>query len=66
MNPNDLWNSRNEQDWINALDEYRNCIRENYRQLEEYLDNLDANEINEIRLYNAEEWRDFLLEKYFH
>lgn len=59
---NYLWHSQNLQEWENALDNYYNLVKPQNMVLEKELDNLDFNTVKNM---NAEQFYNFLHDKYF-
>jgi hypothetical protein len=57
-----LWYSKNESDWINALNSYWNYVRPRNLQLEQKLNNLELKQISEL---NESGWYRFLHDEYF-
>ncbi|MCQ2789220.1 MAG: hypothetical protein MJ229_02470 [bacterium] len=60
---NNLWNSNNQEDWKQALDNYYNAVMSNHVVIEKEMENLDATYIANM---NVEEFYDFLYDKYFY
>jgi len=61
-NINDLWNSRNQNYWELALDNYYSVVKKSNIDIEKELDNLDSNFVEEM---SVEQFYDFLHDKYF-
>jgi hypothetical protein len=57
-----LWNSTDSKDWDGALDHYWALVKPSNLQLEREMARLDA---ETVRLMNAAQWYEFLLERYF-
>lgn len=63
MNPiSNLWYSKNESDWINALNAYWNYVRPANLQLEQKLNNLELKQISDL---DESGWYNFLHDEYF-
>lgn len=61
MNINNLWNSKEESDWINALNAYWTLIKPANLELEKKLDVLDCGLVENMEL---DEFYDFLISDY--
>jgi len=57
-----LWYSKNENDWINALNDYWNYVRPANLQLEQKLNNLEVKQISDL---DESGWYNFLHDEYF-
>ena len=62
MQINELWNSKNEQDYINAINKYWEYIKPENLELEERLNNLDCRKIEAMDL---SEFYGFLIDDYY-
>jgi len=58
----ELWNSRNEKDWEDALDRYWRYIKPDKLQLEKFIQTLD---IEWVKKLDSRQWYEFLRDKYF-
>lgn len=59
---NALWNSKKEDEWHSALDNYWKYVKPTHLAIEKEFDSLNINSIKEM---DSEEWYEFLLQKYF-
>lgn len=57
-----LWNSRSQEAWFSALDEYAKLVKPSHKDVEKEMESLN---INDIAGMGPEEWYEFLLKKYF-
>lgn len=57
-----LWHSDNEQDWKVARERYWDFVKPSHLELERELDSIDAADVENM---DADQWYDFLLNKYF-
>jgi hypothetical protein len=57
-----LWHSRDEEEWLKALERYWQCIKPSEYELINELEPLD---IEQIRQMNGQEWYEWLYNKYF-
>lgn len=57
-----LWGSDNQDEWFSALSYYYELLRPKQRILEQYMENLDS---EDILKYSVDEFFDFLYNKYF-
>ena len=57
-----LWYSKNESEWINALNAYWNYVRPTHLQLEQKLNNLVLKHISDL---SESGWYNFLHDEYF-
>lgn len=60
---NDLWHSKNQKLWENALVNYWDFVKEDHLKIEKEMNSLDPNIIKHM---NEKEWYNFLLGKYFY
>ncbi len=60
---NSLWNSRNEAEWRDALQNYWGQVKPTHLDVEKEFDSLDTQSIKEM---GPEQWYEFLLQKYFY
>jgi hypothetical protein len=58
----DIWNSRDENAWLQALERYWDYVKPVNAELEKELEALD---VESVRRMSAQEWYDFLSHKYF-
>jgi hypothetical protein len=63
LSTNDLWNSTRESDWQDALREYWSFVKPTHMAIEKEIDSIDTQEVANM---NAQQWFDFLLNKYFY
>jgi len=59
---NDLWNSKNKQEWLSALDNYWKYVKPTHMDIEKEFDVLNADIVKQM---DANQWYEFLLHKYF-
>lgn len=62
LSANELWNSRNEGEWKAALDFYWSFVKPTHLAVEKEFDDFNA---GSVQVMSAEQWYDFLLNKYF-
>jgi len=58
-----LWYSKDEREWLGALDRYWDYVKRENRELEEEL--IYRLDVEAVKGLNEQEWYDFLLDKYF-
>jgi hypothetical protein len=59
---NELWNSSNQEDWLNALNRYWKYVKPTHLELEKKFDSLDY---RSVQVKNELQWYLFLKNEYF-